>query len=149
MKTKYTESQLEQISKLQSQYGITRKSAIRRFEKQSKEAARAAKRTAATDVKKLAANDKAEAPAPRTEAGAARSEGIRLFKLAGKPSKQDFIHVFGKPGVAWTWVARAKAVGLNSAEECARKFPSMRSKAPQSCVVATEEPKSTAASNGK
>ena len=35
---------------------------------------------------------------PTTDAGKARSEGLRLYKLSGRPKKQDFIHVYGKPG---------------------------------------------------
>ena len=61
--------------------------------------------------------------------GKARAEGLRLFALAGKPKKSDFVRVFGKKGPAWTWEARAKAVGLTSAEECAGKFQSLLAKA--------------------
>lgn len=106
----------------------------------------------AADYKRLAANDDTqvappapvtapakattpEPPKPQTDAGKARSEGIRLFKLAGKPKKDDFIHVYGKPGVAWTWVARAKAVGLATAEEAAAQFQAMLAKPAQSCLV--------------
>jgi len=42
-------------------------------------------------------------------AGASRAEGIRLFRLAGRPSKQDFITVFGPNGPKMTWEQRAKA----------------------------------------
>jgi len=66
------------------------------------------------DVKQSGANDKPELKTP-TEVGAARAEGLRLYKLAGKPKKGDFIKVFGKKGVAWTWEQRAKAVELPSA----------------------------------
>jgi hypothetical protein len=45
------------------------------------------------------------------------------------PSKKDFIAVFGSKGVAWTWEARAKALGLSSAEEVAAKFQSLLRKA--------------------
>jgi len=44
-----------------------------------------------------------------TAAGASRAEGIRLFKLAGRPSKQDFIKVYGPNGPKMTWEQRAKA----------------------------------------
>ena len=63
------------------------------------------------------------------ERGKARGEGLRLYKLAGRPSKKDFIAVFGPKGVAWTWEARAKAVGLASAEDVASKFQSLLRKA--------------------
>jgi hypothetical protein len=64
----------------------------------------------------------------QTAAGKARAEGLRLFKLAGRPTKEQVIHVFGDAGVAWTWVARAKAVGMKSAEEVARRFPELLKK---------------------
>jgi hypothetical protein len=44
-----------------------------------------------------------------TSAGKSRAEGIRLFTLAGRPSKQDFIKVFGEKGPKMTWKARAAA----------------------------------------
>jgi len=42
-------------------------------------------------------------------AGASRAEGIRLFQLAGRPSQQDFIKVYGPNGPKMTWEQRAKA----------------------------------------
>jgi hypothetical protein len=48
---------------------------------------------------------------PQQSAGANRSEGIRLFKLAGRPSKEDFIAVYGPAGPRMTWEQRA-AVGV-------------------------------------
>lgn len=80
-------------------------------------------------------------PTPSTPAGDARKEGIRLFQLAGKPKKEDFIHVYGTQGAKWTWPARAKAVGLTSGEEAAKQFQAMRAKPAGSCVVVKEEPK--------
>jgi hypothetical protein len=88
------------------------------------------KKSNVVDVKAAAANDK-QPPKTPTEVGAARAEGLRLYKLAGKPKKQDFIKVFGKKGVAWTWEQRAKAVELPSAEACAEKFQSLLKKAGQ------------------
>ena len=41
--------------------------------------------------------------------GASRAEGIRLFALAGRPSKQDFIKVYGENGPKMTWAQRAEA----------------------------------------
>lgn len=76
---------------------------------------------------------KASKPAPKLltpeQRGKARAEGLRLFVLAGKPKKQDFVKVFGKKGPAWTWEARAKAVGLATAEECATRFQLLLKKA--------------------
>jgi hypothetical protein len=42
-------------------------------------------------------------------AGKSRAEGIRLFQLAGRPSKQDFIKVYGENGPKMTWEQRAEA----------------------------------------
>ena len=42
-------------------------------------------------------------------AGKSRAEGIRLFALAGRPSKQDFIKVYGENGPKMTWQQRAEA----------------------------------------
>jgi hypothetical protein len=83
------------------------------------------KKSKAVDVKKAAAHDVEVKP----EAGAARAAGLRLYILAGKPKKGDFVRVFGQKGPAWTWEARAKAVGLTSAEECATSFQSLLKRA--------------------
>jgi hypothetical protein len=122
-KSKFTEVELEQIKSIQERSGCSRKTAVKKF-KQSQAAAKA-------DVKKAAANDKPEAASTMTpeERGKARAAGLRLYKLAGRPSKKDFIAVFGPKGVAWTWEARARAVGLTSTEEVASKFQSLLKKA--------------------
>ncbi|MGA2236213.1 MAG: hypothetical protein ABSG23_12115 [Terriglobales bacterium] len=44
-----------------------------------------------------------------TVAGKSRAEGIRLFKIAGRPSQQDFVRVYGPNGPKMTWEQRAKA----------------------------------------
>ena len=44
-----------------------------------------------------------------TVAGKNRAEGIRLFALAGRPSKEDFVKVYGPAGPKMTWEQRAKA----------------------------------------
>ena len=44
-----------------------------------------------------------------TSAGKSRAEGIRLFALAGRPSKEDFVKVYGPAGPKMTWNLRAKA----------------------------------------
>lgn len=41
--------------------------------------------------------------------GKARAAGLRLFRLAGRPSKQDFIKVYGQDGPKMTWEQRAAA----------------------------------------
>ena len=44
-----------------------------------------------------------------TSAGKSRAEGIRLFTLAGRPSGEDFVKVYGPAGPKMTWEQRAKA----------------------------------------
>jgi hypothetical protein len=56
-----------------------------------------------------------KAPKPRASklsakaAGKSRAEGIRLFKLAGRPTKPQFQLVYGERGHLWTWTQRAEA----------------------------------------
>jgi len=38
-----------------------------------------------------------------------RSEGLQLFKLAGRPTKDQFIAVYGPNGPRMTWDQRAAA----------------------------------------
>ncbi len=52
---------------------------------------------------------KPQARKKSTSAGKSRSEGIRLFALAGRPSQQDFVKVYGPNGPKMTWEQRAKA----------------------------------------
>jgi hypothetical protein len=91
--------------------------------KRNRSASKTRKATAATKV------------APQTAAGRARAEGLRLFKLASKPTREQVVHVFGDSGVAWTWAARAKAVGMKSGEEVARRFPELLKKPSGSSLV--------------
>jgi hypothetical protein len=152
MKTKFTEVQLADISKLQEKHGISRKSAIRKYkqiEKANKKFPNLA--TAERDFKQAAANDEiptrpvvrrkpktVKVAAAVTAAGSARAEGLRLYKLAGRPKKNDFIHVYGKPGVSATWERRAAMVGLDSAERAAAQFQKMLAKDAKSCLVGDE-----------
>jgi len=39
----------------------------------------------------------------------ARAAGLKLFKVAGRPTKQDVILVYGKKGPVMTWAQRAAA----------------------------------------
>lgn len=64
------------------------------------------------DVKKAAANDR-ETPdvkLPKKNASAVAT-GAAYHVLAGRPSKQAVISVFGKSGYALSWVARAEKAG--------------------------------------
>ncbi len=39
----------------------------------------------------------------------ARAEGLRLFKVAGRPTREQVILVYGERGPVMTWAERAKA----------------------------------------
>jgi hypothetical protein len=45
----------------------------------------------------------------QTSAGANRAEGMRLFKLAGRPTEEQFVLVYGERGPKMTWEQRAAA----------------------------------------
>jgi hypothetical protein len=83
--------------------------------KRSKKATKRSKRSKVAmepvKVKKASAKS-APAAAPVTRSSSARSniaEGTRLFALAGRPMKAQFIKVYGPKGPAMTWAQRAKA----------------------------------------
>ena len=51
-------------------------------------------------------------PTPVTRSNAARAhiaEGTRFFALAGRPTKSQFVKVYGAKGPTMTWAQRAKA----------------------------------------
>ena len=48
-------------------------------------------------------------PMPQSVVSQNRSEGIRQFQIAGKPTREQFILVFGERGPKMTWQERAKA----------------------------------------
>jgi len=50
-----------------------------------------------------------KSPPRPTSAGKARAEGVRLFKLAGRPTEEQFVLVYGERGPRMTWAERAKA----------------------------------------
>jgi len=68
------------------------------------------RKSKAVDVKKSAAHDVESKP----EAGAARAAGLAQFILAGRPTKAQFIKVYGKRGHLMTWVQR-EAAGVSAA----------------------------------
>jgi hypothetical protein len=71
---------------------------------------KARKRKSARKQTKTAKALKPQAPKNSEKAaGKSRAEGIRLFALAGRPSKEDFIKVYGPKGPKMTWEQRAKA----------------------------------------
>ena len=48
-------------------------------------------------------------PLPKSVVSQNRSEGLRLFKLAGRPTKEQFRVVYGEKGPLMTWGQRAAA----------------------------------------
>jgi len=48
-------------------------------------------------------------PLPKSVVSQNRSEGLRLFKLAGRPTKEEFRLVYGEKGPLMTWDQRAAA----------------------------------------
>jgi hypothetical protein len=110
--SRFTSEQEATIQLIMDQPGnLTRKAAIRKM-RQNAKANQAHKKVTPVDVKSAAANDKPEAVAApvvpvatkkaaapvakktAAEVSAARGEGIRLFKVAGRPTKAQFIAVY-------------------------------------------------------
>jgi hypothetical protein len=64
----------------------------------------------ATKAKKLAKPKQARVRSVRSKAARAHvAEGTRLFALAGRPTKPQFVKVYGPQGPKMTWEQRAKA----------------------------------------
>jgi hypothetical protein len=114
-KSKFSAEEQNEIKRIMKEEHVTRKTAVRHlFPK--KAAVGQAK-----DFKSAAANDKTETKsqtkAPKVEAvkltpeqvSANRKEGLRLFTLAGRPTKAQFIKVYGKRGHLMTWDQRTEA----------------------------------------
>jgi hypothetical protein len=97
-----TRKDKSEIGRIQQTAGVTRQTASRK-----KRAAPKVK----DQVKAQAAKPAVPKQQPMTESGigSARSEGIRLFKLAGRPTKEQFIRVYGERGPKMTWKQRATA----------------------------------------
>ena len=68
-----------------------------------------AKHSAVRKRSRAATAEKPQGSKKTTSAGKNRAEGIRLFTLAGRPSKEDFVRVFGPSGPRMTWSQRAEA----------------------------------------
>ena len=68
------------------------------------------KRKSARKRTKTAKAVKSQAPKKgASSAGKSRAEGIRLFKLAGRPTKEQFALVYGERGPLMTWEQRTAA----------------------------------------
>jgi hypothetical protein len=99
-KKNQTRKNKSEPSRKQRKTAATRKTASRKMRAAAKVQAEAKARTAKTSSK----------PQPHHKsAGVNRSEGIRLFKVAGRPTKEQFILVYGERGPRMTWDERAKA----------------------------------------
>jgi hypothetical protein len=82
--------------------------------KRSKKATKSSKRSkvAMRPVKQTRAATKSTAAVQVIRSETARShiaEGTRLFALAGRPTKAQFIKVYGPKGPKMTWAQRAEA----------------------------------------
>ena len=122
-KNNRTRKDKSEISRIQQTAGATRKIASRKM--------RAAPKVK-DEVKAQAAKPAAPKQQPMTtsEIGSARAEGHRLYRLAGRPSQDDVVKVYGTPkAIAWTWLRRAQAMGLESAEQAATQFQALLAKA--------------------
>jgi hypothetical protein len=70
----------------------------------------AAKSAPAVSSSATPATESTATPVTRSKAARAHiAEGTRLFALAGRPTKAQFVKVYGPKGPTMTWVQRAKA----------------------------------------
>ena len=90
-KNNRTRKDKSEIRRIQQTAGATRKTVTRKGQDSPKVKAK---------VKSQAATPAAPKQQPMTtsEIGAARAEGHRLYKLAGRPSKDDVVKVYGNSG---------------------------------------------------
>ena len=80
--------------------------------KRTKAAVKPVKKTKVAPVVPAAtrATEPTAAPVARSKAARASiAEGTRLFALAGRPTKAQFVKVYGPKGPQMTWTERAKA----------------------------------------
>ena len=89
-----------EISRIQQATGVNRKTASRKMRAAAKVQAK---------VKSQAVKTAPKQQLHQKSSGTNRSEGIRLFKIAGRPSKEQFIAVYGERGPRMTWEQRAAA----------------------------------------
>jgi hypothetical protein len=112
-KSKFTQ---EEVNAVMEARGISRKSALKFLNKDSKTKAPAR----AKDAKSAAANDVVEVPTPKLPAKNASlvAKGAAYHVLAGRPSKDAVVKCFGKSGYALSWVSRAERLGVTPQELC-------------------------------
>ncbi len=149
MKTKFNESQLAQISQIQERDNITRKAAVKKFNRLLK--------THVPDFKQAAANDDSptrpvirrkpktvkDAPVAKVPARNASlvAKGAAYHQLAGKPTKQAVVACFGKSGYALSWVNRADRLGITPQELCEQFRDNPAQVADRWAALATESSK--------
>ena len=98
--TKRTRKAKTDINRVQKTTGATRKTAGRKMRPATK---------AQAQVKAQAVKTPPTPQPPPKSAGSNRAEGIRLFKLAGRPTQEQFVLVYGERGPRMTWDQRAAA----------------------------------------
>jgi hypothetical protein len=101
-KKSWTPKEETEISRIRQTTGATRKTAIRKMRAAAK-AKPKVKTPKATKTKTPAQS------LPKSVVSLNRSEGIRLFKVAGRPTPEQCILVYGERGPRMTWEERAKA----------------------------------------
>ena len=101
-KKSWTPKEEAELTRIQQTTGATRRTAIRKMRA-------AAKAKPKVKTQKATKTTTPAQSLPKGVAGMNRSEGIRLFKLAGRPTREQFILVYGERGPRMTWDERAKA----------------------------------------
>lgn len=93
-----------------------------------------------SDFKAAAANDDTAAPIKpkKSRAKSAVATGAQLHVLAGRPSKQAVIAVFGSVGYSYSWVTRAVKLGC-SPEEITERFKTNPDQLANDWKAATEK----------
>jgi hypothetical protein len=89
------------MARIKKSTEVTRKSAVRKE--------RTTGKTRGKDKPAKLVKTKTAARTEAKSAGSNRAEGIRLFALAGRPTKEQFVLVYGDRGARMTWQERAKA----------------------------------------
>jgi hypothetical protein len=92
------------MSRIKKDAAIKRKAKTRKTRAETKGAAKVN-----AEPMKIAKPANAPVKTSQKSAGSNRAEGIRLFKLAGRPTKEQFIAVYGERGPKMTWTEREKA----------------------------------------
>jgi hypothetical protein len=101
-KSKFSVNEQAQIKRIMNEEGVIRKTAIRHLF--------GGKGAGAISKSKLRSKRRPKTPLPAAvQVSKNRAEGLRLFALAGRPTKAQFVMVYGKRGHLMTWSERAEA----------------------------------------